>query len=204
MIDIKSNKKGFTLVELCIVIALIAIVLVLMTSFIAIFETRTAQNQARHDFIDEVSVVREKIFDWIDYNEYNDYNAITGVIITIPSDTSENCILERGTVNKIKFSESEGKYKLGFEFTDQKYNSELTLEAIEEIVFTVYDPAPAADPEGEGAEEPAVTTYSGKILKCTLAGYDVFGTRFEQSFLIAVQRDEIKFIGENIPEPTND
>ena len=44
---INSNKKGFTLVDLCVVIALIAIAMLLMTTFITSFKILVLDNSGQ-------------------------------------------------------------------------------------------------------------------------------------------------------------
>ena len=60
-----NAKRGSTLVELSIVMALLSIVATMIATFSALVVTYVNQNQAKYDFIEEGSAIREDIADWL-------------------------------------------------------------------------------------------------------------------------------------------
>ena len=180
----KTNKRGFTLVELCIVMALISVVAVLMTSFMAVFQTRTAQNTARHDFLDEVALVREQMGKWV---EYVDVGVIeNGVTLTVTSQDENGNIICRynGEVLANRVSFNEGVLKFFYDVSETP-KTQLSLKAIKEITLKAYSPAPQTDPENPEELLPTASN-SGKLLLCTLTGEDAFGTKFSQNLIFAL------------------
>ena len=61
----KSGKSGFTLVELCIVLAIVAITSVMIVSFSVSMKEFTISNQEEYDFIEDCSAIRNKMYKWI-------------------------------------------------------------------------------------------------------------------------------------------
>ena len=165
MKPLRSNKKAFTLVELCIVMALVSIVALLMTSFMAVFQPRVAQNQARHDFLDEVSLVREELRKWIDTND------VGGAGIVVSSSLDDSKIMYRAgdaaeTTFYVNFENGKLFTKAGTE------ESSLELKTIMIISLDAY----VSD-----------TNDNGKLLRCTLTGYDAFGTPFSQNLIFSLK-----------------
>ena len=66
----KKARRGFTLVELCVVMALISIASLMMISFTSAFQIKSTQILARHEFLDEVSNVRDAMQIWISNHDY--------------------------------------------------------------------------------------------------------------------------------------
>ena len=67
------NKKGFTLVELCIVLALISIVVTMATTFIATYRHQVIRVTGDRDTINDLSQIQRITREWIAY--YDDYNS---------------------------------------------------------------------------------------------------------------------------------
>jgi prepilin-type N-terminal cleavage/methylation domain-containing protein len=61
-----KNRKGFTLSELCIVLALVAMVSTIVISFCPIMNKRSAISRARLDIVNEVNAVETLIEKWVD------------------------------------------------------------------------------------------------------------------------------------------
>ena len=61
-----KHRKGFTLSELCIVLALVAIVSTIVISFCLIMNKRSAISRARLDIVNEVNAVETLIEKWVD------------------------------------------------------------------------------------------------------------------------------------------
>ena len=181
MKPIRSNKKAFTLVELCIVMALVSIVALLMTSFMAVFQPRVAQNQARHDFLDEVSLVREELRKWVT-------NADNG---TVYVGEGNGYLLYRKTDDEAPISDyvdfSDGT--LSFEYSSDKVaDRDLSLSIIKAIEFEIYAPDSAPQP----------SNYA-RILECTIFGVDVYGKSFSQSMYFSLSSSSGKFAPVSAP-----
>lgn len=61
----KSGKSGFTLVELCIVLAIVAITSVMIVSFSVSMKEFTISNQEEYDFIEDCSAIRNEVYKWV-------------------------------------------------------------------------------------------------------------------------------------------
>ena len=71
----KSGKSGFTLVELCIVLAIVAITSVMIVSFSVSMKEFTISNQEEYDFIEDCSAIRNEVYKWVAENDgVNDVN----------------------------------------------------------------------------------------------------------------------------------
>lgn len=67
----KSGKSGFTLVELCIVLAIVAITSVMIVSFSVSMKEFTISNQEEYDFIEDCSAIRNEVYKWVAENDVN-------------------------------------------------------------------------------------------------------------------------------------
>lgn len=152
--------------------ALIAVAGVLMTSFMAVFYTRTAQNTIRHDFLDEVALVRDAMGKWV---ENNDYGAVTIKVCDV-SETSKKILArnESESSHYASFADGTLEFSVGAGDAD---DFKLNLKAIKSIDLEVYV---ATDSNGKPLPN------NGKLLKCTLTGYDTFGTPFSQTLIFAL------------------
>lgn len=61
-----KHRKGFTLSELCIVLALVAMVSTIVISFCLIMNKRSVISRARLDIVNEVNAVETLIEKWVD------------------------------------------------------------------------------------------------------------------------------------------
>ena len=66
----KNSRRGFTLVELCVVMALMSIAALMMISFTSAFQIKSTQIMARHEFLEDVSNVRDGMQIWISNHDY--------------------------------------------------------------------------------------------------------------------------------------
>lgn len=64
-----SDKRGFTLVELTIVIALVAVVLTMVVSFSALMSDTAADERAEYAFLEDVSTLKESLSGWVAEND---------------------------------------------------------------------------------------------------------------------------------------
>ena len=69
----KKNKNGFTLVELCIVIALIAIVVSLVVVFSMLMSGKASQAEMRKSVVNDISDLESHIKQWIKHYDNCDY-----------------------------------------------------------------------------------------------------------------------------------
>ena len=63
------KKRGFTLAELTVVLAVMTIVTALVITFSSMIATRRAESQARLDAMNDISVAENTIESWIQKNE---------------------------------------------------------------------------------------------------------------------------------------
>ena len=152
--------------------ALIAITAVLMTSFMAVFQTRSTQNSARHDFLEEVAIVKEELGEWIEDNDHHD------VVLNVPQERGEiKYILYRaGGANPSVFFVIFTNKSLCINSRDGFY--EVQFETIKNITLKAY--------EAEGGDIPSGGSGSGKLLLCTITGADDFGNEFSQNLIFAL------------------
>ncbi len=174
MKNLKSNTRGFTLVELCIAMALIAIAAVLMTSFMAVFQTRSTQNSARHDFLEEVAIVKEELGEWIEANDRS-----RSFVLDVPQVEGEmNFLIYRGGLDPNQL-QIHVIFTNGILFLNSiEKDVQLELEVIKKITLKAYEP--------ELVGEPSDKSGSGKLLLCTLTGADAFGNEFSQNLIFAL------------------
>ena len=64
-----ANRRGFTLAELTVVLAVMTIVAALVITFSSMIATRRAESQARLDAMNDISVAENTIESWIQKNE---------------------------------------------------------------------------------------------------------------------------------------
>lgn len=66
---VKNNKRGFTLVELTIVMALLAIVTGITVSFSVLMKDVTADNRDEYEFLEQNIELKEAICAWVAEND---------------------------------------------------------------------------------------------------------------------------------------
>lgn len=81
----KSNKArkrtgGFTIAELSVVMALIAIITAMTVSFTVVMNDVTAQNRTQYDFLQDCAVVEDELNDWVALND------VDGAVFTVGQD----------------------------------------------------------------------------------------------------------------------
>ena len=109
----KPNRRGFTLVELTMVMAITAIISVMIVSFSTLISAQTRKNNLRADFLESVITLRtdlqKQFADYnYDYNELSKYiSGITEDDITIVSTPQEDGKLIKITVTNTKLNESQ-------------------------------------------------------------------------------------------------
>lgn len=171
----KRGSRGFTIVELCIVLALLSIVGLLMTSFMTAFNIYTLQNQNRNDFLEEVSLVRDEMQSWLTNHDIN------GTTIQVNADW----IGQVGSADQVVFTDG----TFIFSYSDSQKNSVKTVESIKKITYEVFVYTPPQD-----ADPGASYESSNRILKCTFTGYDINGNEYSQVMLFSLASDDTKFI----------
>ena len=68
-----KSKKGFTLVELCVVLALIGIVVGMATGFLAVYHKNVVNINSKGKTMSELNVLRSNIGSWLENYDSNDY-----------------------------------------------------------------------------------------------------------------------------------
>lgn len=62
--DRANGKGGFTLVELSVVLALLAILTTMIVSFSALMNGVAAENQAEYDFLEDCAKLKDELTEW--------------------------------------------------------------------------------------------------------------------------------------------
>ena len=77
-----KRRRGFTLSELCIVLALVAIVGTIVTSFCLVIHRRSVISRARLDIVNEINVVETYVERWVDkmYENNAEFSINEGVL----------------------------------------------------------------------------------------------------------------------------
>lgn len=99
----KKKKRGFTLAELSVVLALVAVVATMVTSFCLLIHQRSVISRARLDIVNEVTVIRKYAERWVD--EMHEQGAVFEIkaesennslvaTVTAADDTSTNYTFE--------------------------------------------------------------------------------------------------------------
>lgn len=65
-----EQRKGFTLSEICIALALVAIVSTIVTSFCLVMHRRSVISRARLDIVNELSIVETFVEKWVEEMSY--------------------------------------------------------------------------------------------------------------------------------------
>ena len=79
----QNGKRGFTLVELTVVMALMAILATMIVTFSSLMSDFAAKEQAEYDFLEDVSILKESLSNWIAEND------VTGAIFTLTRKSGE-------------------------------------------------------------------------------------------------------------------
>lgn len=117
-----SDKRGFTLVELTIVIALVAVVLTMVVSFSALMSDTAADERAEYAFLEDVSTLKESLSGWVAEND------ISSAIFSLDGDTVR---FWRGVSGEpISLSFSNGTFKCG---------NEVLQSGLDEIDFVQFE-----------------------------------------------------------------
>ena len=64
-----SDKRGFTLVELTVVMALVAILMVMIVSFSTMMGDFAGAEESEYAFLEDVSAIKETLSDWVAEND---------------------------------------------------------------------------------------------------------------------------------------
>lgn len=143
----KNANRGFTLVELIVVMGLSIIVLALMLSMLTIFTNKVSQNKAYQGFYDEVAMCRDEIQEFIANAE-----AANTSITVINSDKEST--LQYATGKKF--------HLYGHVLNSSTLTKDFYFDYINKIEYEILDEDPGAG-------------VSGHILRCTIYGTYVAG-----------------------------
>ena len=65
----KNGRGGFTLVELCVVMALIVIMTVMTVTFSVLVNSHASDDMAAYDFLEDSAKIEDLLCDWIAEND---------------------------------------------------------------------------------------------------------------------------------------
>ena len=161
-----KHRKGFTLSELCIVLALVAIVSTIVISFCLIMNKRSAISRARLDIVNEVNAVETLIEKWVD--NMSEQGAVF-------SKTEDGSLL--ATVNNVDYGASFAKGEFKASVPDSANEMAFATTRIESIAFDLvsededtifFCTATALLPQvnGEAKEEKYTFCVNSRIGEC--------------------------------------
>jgi len=84
----RNNKKGFTLMEMSIVIALLAVIVVMVLTFINAFRSSTYNLKGKDDYMQDLTLMQSEIDKWLAKYDSN-YYTVSIVEDGIKSESSE-------------------------------------------------------------------------------------------------------------------
>lgn len=119
----KPGKSGFTLVELCVVLALLAILTTMTVSFSVLMNGFATDNKAEYEFLEDCTKIENKLTEWARYNDTEDSTFVVGADGTLQ-------ISRAGTKTAIAFSD--GVLSFGTEQKD-------SLNAVDGLHFSTND-----------------------------------------------------------------
>ncbi len=124
-----NNRRGFTLAELSIVLAVLVIVSAMVVSFTTMVGGSQELSSARLDAIGNVQVAEAIIESFIEGNEIADF---TGEVSSLETANAEN-------KKTLTFNLEEGEDVGGtLSITDGETDTTITLERVTEITFDYY------------------------------------------------------------------
>ena len=120
----KTDKKGFTIAELCVVLAIVAIVSAMVVSFSVLLSARTRESSARLDAMNDLQLVESATEGWMSRMDRIVYSngALVGMVDddqytlsfvgdktltgTLPNDEEITVVLEQVSDISFKFLEN--------------------------------------------------------------------------------------------------
>ena len=116
----KLNKRGFTLIELTIVMAITAIISVMIVSFTTLISAQVNKNDLRADFMEQVLTLRTDL--------QTEFAKVDGTIVT---DNEGNPIPYRFTVDVVEKTLNIENTSFTFTWNDYEYIDSIELSASE-------------------------------------------------------------------------
>jgi prepilin-type N-terminal cleavage/methylation domain-containing protein len=91
------GKGGFTLVELCVVLALLAILTTMIVSFSVLMNGFVAENKAEYEFLEDHAMLKERLCTWVAEND------VSGSVFAI-NESGMLTVTENGTERSVSFA----------------------------------------------------------------------------------------------------
>lgn len=157
----KKMRRGSTLVELCLVIAISAVVFAMIASFAVLIQYRAVAAQEDYEAVNDVNLIRTAIFDWL--KEYDSPNSTIstngGSKLTISHTLSHTL---SGTTDFIEFENGWFKSPTVYEKMPQivsvKFNARETDKMVDCYLLKVT--VTYTTSKGEGTQTLLFATYS--------------------------------------------
>ena len=158
----KNSKRGFTLVELTIVMALVVIVSAITVSFSVMMKDLTAGNRDEYQFMEQHDTLKEEISNWVAEND------LKGSKFTVFGDRVM-VELEDGTVKTLRFSNG------ALYYSDTKLNKNVILaKELDEIDYISF----SMQVKGEKRLLQCVTAHNNEDSQTTVTNLFVLSLRF--------------------------
>ena len=126
---VKNNKRGFTLVELTIVMAILAIVTGITVSFSVLMKDVTADNRDEYEFLEQNTELKDAICAWVAENDVEGSKfTANGDTLTVTFENSEKKMTLRLSNGRLYYSDYEQQKNIVLG-TD--------LDEIDQMIFSV-------------------------------------------------------------------
>ena len=149
----KKMRRGSTLVELCLVIAISAVVFAMIASFAVLIQYRAVAAQEDYEAVNDVNLIRTAIFDWL--KKYDSPNS------TISTNGGDKLTISH-TLDFIEFKDGWFKSPTVYEKMPQivsvKFNARETEKVADCYLLKVT--VTYTTSKGEGTQTLLFATYS--------------------------------------------
>lgn len=149
----KKMRRGSTLVELCLVIAISAVVFAMIASFAVLIQYRAVAAQEDYEAVNDVNLIRTAIFDWL--KEHDSPNS------TISTNGGSKLTISH-TLKEIEFEDGWFKsptvYAKMPQIVDVKFNARETEKVADCYLLKVT--VTYTTSKGEGTQTLLFATYS--------------------------------------------
>lgn len=124
---VKNNKRGFTLVELAIVMGILVIVTGITVSFSVLMKDVTADNRDEYEFLEQNTELKDAICAWVAEND------VAGSTFTAKGDT----LTVENSGKKMTLRLSNGRLLYYDDESKKNVVLETDLDEIDQMIFSV-------------------------------------------------------------------
>ena len=152
------SRRGVTISEMCVVIALLSIVAVMIASFSAMVDKFSSQQQSQYAFLDEVSQTRQSLSQWLSEMDEADTVVTVNANSLRMGDASVSTRLQDGEMTLTVTAKDGTKI-------------ENPIKSVTDLQFQILR-----------------LSESAAVVKCTVTGEDAYEVKtFSQTFILTLQ-----------------